>query len=404
MTILPNFHEFSGRHYETAAIRNYLAYRGYKAPHTGKAYSEALMMGVGGGAVMGYFSFVYEGYFPLCRILTRNTFDPVETMFARLGFVQENIRTASPEKAEENLKDVLASGIPAIVWADAHSLGHNGQGEYPGIWMMSPILVYGIDDAAGEALVAGRAAVPFHVPLDVLRAARGRIKKEKHRMLTLSPPNPDKLVSAVQAGIWDCIRLYTEAPPHGTKNNFGLQAFRFWAELLTRPKARLSWARVFPPGPEMYAGLRGAYHSIQIFDGYRQAERGLYAEFLEEAALILGNDALKGAAARFRSAGKAWDALGTALLPDEIAPFRETRELLERRERVYVDQGAAALDEIVSCEARLAEIRKSMETDFPLSGSEAEQMCAGIAEKVLAVHDVEEDAVRTLKGAMGKKA
>ncbi len=359
------------------------------------------MMGVSGGAVMGYFSFAYEGYFPLCRILTRNTFDPLETMLARLGFVQENVRTASPVKAADNLKDVLASGVPAVVWADANSMGYSGQGEYPGIWMMTPILVYGIDEETGEVLIANRSAVPFRVSETDLAAARGRIKKEKHRLLTLGPPNPDKLVSAVQAGIWDCIRLYTEAPPRGTKNNFGLQAFRFWAELLTHPKARLSWARVFPPGPEMYAGLRGAYHSIQIFDGYRQAERGLYADFLEEAALILENKALKDTAARFRAAGDAWDKVGLALLPDEIAPFKETRELLERRERLFVDRGAAALEEIQAAENRLAEIRVSMKTDFPLTEQEADAMRAGLADIILALHDVEAEAVQSLTEAMG---
>lgn len=401
MTILPDFDEFSGRHWETAAIRNHLAYRGYTAPHTGEPYTEALMMGVSGGAVMGYFSFAYEGHDPMCRILTRNTFDPLETMLSRLGCVQENVRTADPDRADANLADALASGVPPVAWADAYSLNYNGHGETPDMWMMTPILVYGIDEATGEALVADRAAVPFRVPTADLRAARGRVKKEKHRLLTLGPPNPDKLVSAAQAGIWDCIRLYTEPPPRGAKNNFGLQAFRFWAELLTRPKHRLSWARVFPPGLEMFAGLRGAYHSIHLFDGYRRAERDLYAEFLEEAALVLGNGGLREAADRFRTAGEAWNALGRALLPDEVAPFKETRERFEHREAVFIAQGASGLDEVLACDERLGEIRASMEKDFPLSESEVEAMRSGIAEKVLALHDVEQEAVETLLEAMG---
>ena len=401
MPILPDYHDFSGRHWETAAIRNHLAYRGYQAPHTGEPYTEALMMGVSGGAVMGYFSFAYEGHDPMCRILTRNTFDPLETMLSRLGCVQENVRTAGLDRANANLADALASGVPPVAWADAYSLGYNGHGETPDMWMMTPILVYGIDEATGEALVADRAAVPFRVPAADLLAARGRVKKEKHRLLTLGPPNPDKLVSAVQAGIWDCIRLYTEAPPHGTKNNFGLQAFRYWAELLTRPKARLSWARVFPPGVEMFSGLRGAYHSIHLFDGFRHAERGLYADFLEEAARILDNASLQGAAAAFRKTIPAWDALGLALLPEDPEPFNEARELLERRDRLFVNEGAAALDEILACDARLSEIRAAMETDFPLTEPEVETLRAGLAEKILALHDVEEEAVRVLIEAMG---
>jgi hypothetical protein len=399
MTTVNNYNTFTGRNWETAAIRNHLAYRGYTAPHTGEAYTEALMMGVSGGAVMGYFSFAYEGYFPLCRILTRNTFDPLETMLSRLGCVQENHRTALPDKAEQSLRDALDSGVPPIVWADAYSLPYNGGGEFPGMWSMNPILVYGLDDASGEALIADRAAAPFRVPADDLRTARGRVKKDKHRLLTLGPPNPDKLAAAVRSGIDDCIALYTESPPKGSKNNFGLQAFKFWAELLTKPKARLSWERVFPPGPEMYAGLRGAYHAIHIFDGFRHAERGLFADFLEEASVILENAALRDAAAAFRGTTAAWDALGLALLPDDVAPFGETRRLVEQRHSVFIEKGGGSLEEVRDCDERLAALRKSMDTDFPLTAAESETMRQGLADLVLALHDLEKTAVETLISA-----
>lgn len=50
MVILKNYQEFAGRHWETGTIRNALAYQGVKAPHTGKSVSEALLMGITGGA------------------------------------------------------------------------------------------------------------------------------------------------------------------------------------------------------------------------------------------------------------------------------------------------------------------------------------------------------------------
>ena len=48
-----------------------------------------LLLGVSGGIVMGYFTFAYEGYDPHVALLTRNTFDPLNTMLSRLGIVQE---------------------------------------------------------------------------------------------------------------------------------------------------------------------------------------------------------------------------------------------------------------------------------------------------------------------------
>ena len=85
MPKLNNYHHFDGLHWETGSVRNFYAYRGVKAPHTGQPYSEALLLGISGGIVMGYFSFAYEGYDPHARILTRNTFDPLDTLLHRLG-------------------------------------------------------------------------------------------------------------------------------------------------------------------------------------------------------------------------------------------------------------------------------------------------------------------------------
>src|SRR5690349_14676858 len=95
MTVLENYKHFDGLHWETGCYYNFFDYRGLKAAHTGKPYSEALMLGVSGGIVMGYFSFAYKGFDPQARVLTRNTFDPVTTLLSRLGVVQNIYRPTS---------------------------------------------------------------------------------------------------------------------------------------------------------------------------------------------------------------------------------------------------------------------------------------------------------------------
>ncbi|MCZ7543731.1 MAG: BtrH N-terminal domain-containing protein [Anaerolineae bacterium] len=246
MPKLENYRHFDGRHWETGTVRNFYAYRGVTAPHTGAPYTEAMLLGISGGVVMGYFSFAYEGYDPQARMLTRNTFDPLDTLLERLGVVQNILHTSSPDTGVRNLCDTLESGLPAIVWADFFSLPYNALPDSTGMWAMFPIIVYGYDEATGTAWIADRARVPITVTTGALDAARARVKKVKFRVLTLEPPNPDKLAAAVQKGIWDCIKLFTEAPPKGSKNNFGLAAFRWWADLLTQPKQRLSWGEGFP--------------------------------------------------------------------------------------------------------------------------------------------------------------
>ena len=410
MPILANYQSFRGRHWETGSVANVWAHAGIRAPHAGAQnnqkshagapYSEALLMGISGGAVMGYFSFHYEGYDPHVSLLTRNTFDPLETLLARLGVVQTRLQTAKPEKGVQNLVETLAEGTPAIVWADRHLLPYNALPFDEGWWDMQPIVVYGYDPVDNVAWIADRARVPLRVTADELDAARARIKKDKFRVLTLDEPDPDKLPAAVSAGIWDSINLFTEKPPRGSKNNFGLAALAWWAKQLTNPRARASWAKVFPAGRAMYAGLTSSFDHIMLYGKEGNAERLLFAGFLDEAATILGKPALRDVALQFRRSGQAWDALAVALLPDSIAPFGETRRLLLERHRIFLDEGHEALPRIREINGRLDEIGSSMADDFPLDEAGVVAMREEMAEHVMGIHDLEELAVADLRAAM----
>jgi hypothetical protein len=402
MPMIDNYNQFAGRHWETGSVHNFLAQRAFVAPHTGQPYSEALLLGVSGGIVFGYFTFLYEGHDPQCNILTRNTFDPLDTMLSRLGVVQTLQQTAKADRAEKILIDTLADGQPAIVWADKWSLPYNAPPAEEGMWGAMPLVVYGYEPAQDYVAIADRAAVPLTVTTTNLATARGRIKKIKHRLLTLEAPLEEKLASAVQLGIYDTIQLYTEKPPKGSKNNFGLNAYQFWAKMLTQPRQRRSWAKQFPAGLPLYAGLTSAYEFSCLFGkGMAQdAERGLYATFLEEAALILDNPALTEAAARFRAAAALWQQMPGFLLPDAVPPLAESRQLLLRKHRLFLEQGGAALAEIEAINGRLAEIRAAMATDFPLTSPELDALQERLAGHILAIRDAEAAAVATMQEVM----
>ena len=140
MTTLANYNSFDGRHWETGSIANSLAYRGVTAPHTRQPFTEALLMGISGGAVMGYFNFAYKGYDPQARILTRNTFQPWDTLLSRLGVVQNIRHTAKPERGVRNLVEALQEGHAPIVWADIFTLPYNALPLDDGMWAMMPLL------------------------------------------------------------------------------------------------------------------------------------------------------------------------------------------------------------------------------------------------------------------------
>jgi hypothetical protein len=150
----------------------------------------------------------------------------------------------------------------------------------------------------------------------------------------------------------------------------------------------------------MWAGLTSAFSDINTFGKDGCAERDVYANFLEEASVVIDKPALRAVAAQFRHSVRAWDGLSAALLPDEVEPLRETRTLLLRRHALFLERGNAALDEIRQIDARLDAIKAEISTDFPLSDQEATALRENIAAHVLCIHDIEAEAVSALREAM----
>lgn len=404
MPTVKNYHHFEGRHWETGPIHNILAYQGVPTPHTGKPISEALLLGISGGITFGYFTFEYEGYEPHVALLTRNTFDPMESIFERLALPREVLQTSKQEAGLKNLIDVLESGHPALVWLDGFSLSYRLLPYDEKNWMQVPVVVYGVE--GDSVYIADRSSKPLVISLDELTKARSRIKDVKFRVVALDAPDMSKLSAAVQKGIWQCISLYTDAPPKGKRDNFGFAAMQHLADMLTNTRNKQSWERYFPAGSRMYAALAGNVTQPGMFDWICTwgagdgAERGLYAEFLDEAATILGKPALKTAGAKFREASEAWCAFGDALLPDKAALLKETRDLKLHKNDLFIQKAGEALDEIQTINKRLEAIRESVKDNFPLSTSEVVAMRENLHERLLKIHDIEREAVESMQAAI----
>jgi hypothetical protein len=403
MPVLPNYNAFAGRHYETGTIANALAWRGARAPHTNQPPSEALLLGISGGITVGYFTFAYEGYPPHLALLTRNTFDPFETLLDRLAIPREVRQTADAAKAERTLIATIEEGAAPIVWADTMSLPYTNTPWDDRNWSPVPLIVFGMEDEM--VLLAAGSSKPLRVTRSALSAARGRIKADRFRLMELDTPNFDRLPEAVHKGIAQCIALYTEKPPRGKKENFGLAALEQWAQLLTKENHRQSWARQFPPGAALYQALLGTPWQpgllswVMTWGTGDGADRGTYADFLDEAATILDRPALREAAKRFRSSRDTWLALIERAVP-QSGILREAQTLLLARHRRFVDEGDAAMEDRLACDARLMEINRSASKEFPMSETEVRSLLDGLAEGVMAIRTIEAEAVQMLQSAM----
>lgn len=400
---------FSGRHYETGSIHNLLAMEGVKTSHTGKPFSEAFLLGVSGGITFGYFTFEYKNILPQLALLTRNTFDPLQTMLERLGISQQVYQTTSESVAEKNLREALAGGNPALVWADECSLPYSPK-KGTAYWNMIPVLVYELE--GDDALIADRSAHPFRVPMKELTKARGRVKDDKFRVVTLASPLTSKLVSAAQKGLWQSISLFTDKPPKGARHNFGFAAYEHFAEMLVNKRNKQSWERLFPAGPRMFNALAGtaeapgvfaapgAFTWIQWFGAGDGAERGLYADFLDEAAILLEKKSLKDAAGQFRVSRQKWIAFAEALLPSDIPLFDEVKTLINRKYQLFFETGEDGLDEITKVNSRLKKIEEVMAKKFPLSSEQAASLRAELRERVLGIAEIEKKAVELLQESL----
>lgn len=396
--------QFTGRHWETGSIHNALAVQGVKSPHTGKPYSEALLLGISGGIAFGYFTFEYKGYLPHVAMLTRNTFSPFTTILERLGVSQDLQQTNKAEIAEKNLIHVLESGLSPLVWVDQYSLSYNDLSPKDAMWNMIPVLA--VEKDGGSVTIADRSSQPLHLSMDDLTKARGRVKEDRFKLMTLDTPQTNKLPAAVHKGICQTIQLFTEEPPRGTRNNFGFAAYEKFAELLVNTRNKQSWERFFPAGVRMYHALAGspsqpgAYHWANTWCSADGADRGLYADFLDEAAEILKKPGLRDAAEIFRKSYKLWLKFADALLPDNVRMLGESKKLIRKKHDLFIDQGGTALPEIKKINVRLRELLKESETNFPLSQVQAAELRAKLRELVLKISAVEQQAVDMLQSAI----
>ena len=400
MPTLPNFTQFEGRYWDTAAIRNALDYQGVTAPHTGQPYTEAMLLGISGGITFGYFTFHYKGYDPQVNLLTRNTFEPLDRIFDRLKIPRDLRRSASANKGRQNLINALEDGYAPIASPDMWLLPYNALEYDAGMWGGMPLVIYGYEPEKGAAYISDRSRAPLTVSTADLDAARGRIKKDRQALTLLGAPSAEALPAAVRQGIADCLRLMTEKPPKGSAKNFGLRALEHWADMLKKT-SRGSWAREYPGGRPLFAALTSAYTFLgPAFGKTQQAERDVYADFLDEAALVLGQAGLSQAAAAYRQAGQAWAGLLDSLLPDGLPLLGEARALIDRKTALFIESGAAHLDEIIACRDRLTALKTATETDFPLGETEIGDLRASIRQRVEAVRAAEETALRELRAVV----
>ena len=197
-------------------------------------------------------------------------------------------------------------------------------------------MVIGLDDTNEIAYLDDRAPAPMAVRQAKLAQARAAIRTYKNRIMVAEQSDePVNLRSAVEAGIRDCY----EGLLNPRIKTFGLESLMQWAELVADSKDKRGWPRTFEDPTELYKILTWVHHWIETGGTGGGALRGMYADFLDEAATVLDQPGLGDVSERYRQSSRLWSALAVAALPDSIPLFRETRDLNLRKRDLFHQQG-----------------------------------------------------------------
>ena len=136
-----------------------------------------------------------------------------------------------------------------------------------------------------------------------------------------------------------CARLHVPAGMHETgsakhlsrrSDSFSLPAFRKWEWLLTTTGNAKAWPRVFADRVSLFDACLSIYENLEPSGWNGGHLRGLYADFLDEAAALLEARALAPAAAAYRQAAARWHEVAEVALPGDVEPFAEARRLIDR--------------------------------------------------------------------------
>ena len=384
--------KLGGKHDVTAALTNVLAAHGILAPHNGQPFSEAMMLGIGGGLGMGYILWEFKRHESANVVLGfRNHWNYIPrfltTLCARLGIQADVQETAGAKAAAANLENAQ---LPVVAWVDQAHLPHQNLPEWLKGYWIHVVGVYGIE--AGQVWIDDLSPQLFAVPADVFAAGRARIGSDKNRLMLITPPSAIDLESAIIAGLHDHIDHLSS-----DSESFSLPAIKKWAKLMTHPKDKKSWRVVFKERNGLYTTLRSVYEGITLNSTEGSGLRDLYADFLEEASAILGNAALKESAAHYREAAACWRDFADSALPESVPDFAETKSLMRDRYALYQAHDSAGMQQV---SAQLNQIENDMKHEFPMDSAEVDVLFETLQAKLNTIYEAEVQALESLKQSL----
>lgn len=383
----------AGRQPESATLRNVLIQRD---ACTSDLCTEEILFGLGGGIGCAYFLFDMHGGHPVYigyRIHAKEGDTPYFTLQMTEGWgATADVRhSSSPSAATKSLVKILNDGFTPIVWVEVTKLPYMFLSGNPLAYHQ--VVVYGME--GDDVLVGDLGDSVIRMSMEELTEARNSNYAPKFRTVVISEATAKP---QLRETLSDRIRVTCSQMLEGLGiANFGLAALNKWAQMLTNTKNKKGWPNCFPGGPPLHGAMSTVFGQIELRGYGGSAFRGLYADFLDQAAGVLKKSALKKVAEQFRESEASWRAISDAALPDSIPLLKETREALTRRSVLIRKPRTTAIDkELESLRDRLKQLRERSAKELSLSKADTLDLFGAISERVLETEKIERAAFTEL--------
>jgi hypothetical protein len=354
----------------------------------GRELAEPTAFGLAGGVGIGVFAFHYEkadfaSFFVGGRHLWHDDRLYLTRACERLGLTPAVTEASTPRAAERNLREPLDAHGPCVAWVDVALLPHRGLDHLSATGGgYHVVTVYGVNPAAGTATIGDLADEPVELPLAALTAARGRIKKDKYRLLAVAAvAEPRGRGELVRDAVAACRRGMAGADaPANARRNFTPDALISWADRLTATRGPDRWEHAFAPGHRFFTGLLYLHFYVEHYGTGGGLMRPLMADFLRESGL-------EKPAADYARLGELWSDLADAALPNGVPLLAAAKTRLTEYAELVDTDGPEA--DRAACWRAIRELEAEARERFPLTPSECADLRGRLRDRVLAIHAAE---------------
>lgn len=386
-----------GIHPPTAALARLLQVSQVENPLTGEPYSEAMLLGVGGGLDFNMILFRFKHLpNPLLIFGFRNHWNQthifLENITQKLALNVSFREFSSAAEAQSALQATIQQGKVAIVWVDRAMLPYQGLPDNMQGYFNHQAAVYGRDGRLWRLYVDDLSSGLIDIREKTFTEARASLSQNNFLMMVFNHAEElagSHLRESITEGIRECaIQLNNPIQSQGISN------LETWADKLVHRSDPTGWLQIFRDQTGLFPVMRSIYEAIKLFGSDGFALRKLYSDFLHETASYLGNPDLNAIAGQYLQLSNQWANLAENALPSKYAPFDRLKSLLNQQLKAY-QQGD--FDQHQQISADIDRLEEHIKGDYALERQELIAYFQRLASQIKLIAELERSAAHRLR-------